>query len=373
MDKFPGILPSNLEKIIFRRLDIKKYARAEFDLCTADTFLEHRYRPGLDVYISGHPDFSYQVKTIDLGDDKDIGFRDDGPDKPVYGAAIGDSFTWGVGVGGKDIWVEKLEDMLGRDVINMGYSYRFGSLQELRLLKKYGLRLKTRVVIWQFFLNDYFENIKFLEWEKSGLDFKEWRESLKKKNAAREKKRLTAIRKFLEDNSTFYRLGKWWVKKKVLRDNNYLEPLGVKFSNGQLNYVFHAWMFEEADLTNQIIKKGCYLTQEAVKQAFELCREIEASLVVVIVPTKEQASWKFAGPLLFKESFDEIDIDEPNQVIEEFCKTHGIPCLNLTSPFREKTETGAQLYFREDGHWNEKGHELGANLIYKFLLSKRII
>ena len=130
-------------------------------------------------------------------------------------------------------------------------------------------------------------------------------------------------------------------------------------------------MFEEADLTNPIIKKGCHLTQEAVKQAFDLCREIEASLVVVIVPTKEQASWKFAGPLLVKENF--IDIDEPNRVMEEFCKTHGIPCLNLTSPFREKTETGVQLYFREDGHWNEKGHELGADLIYKFLVSKKII
>lgn len=372
ISKFRGILPPPLKKVLSRRLNIKRYAETEMSLCIADNLLEHRYKPGLDIYVEGHPDFSYRVKTINFGKE-DIGFRDDGLDSPPFAVAIGDSFTWGVGVNGGEIWVERLEKMLGKDVFNMGYSYRFGSLQELRLFERYGLRLKPRLVLWQFFLNDYYENIKFLEWEESGMDFKQWREFLREKNMPRNRKKFLGIRKFLEENSFFYRLGKWLIKKKLLHDYSYLEPLGIKFSSGQIDYVFHGWIFREGDLALPQITRGCFLSQEAIQQAYELCKKIDATLVVVVVPAKEQAAWKFAGPLLLGDKAKEVDIDRPVRIIKDFCKKNYIPCLDLTSYFREKTEEGIQLYFREDGHWNKKGHALAAELVYRFLISEGLI
>jgi hypothetical protein len=73
----------------------------------------------------------------------------------------------------------------------------------------------------------------------------------------------------------------------------------------------------------------------------------------------------------------EFDYDQPNRILGEFAKQEVITTLQLMPTFRKyHTETGQYLHGFGSGtigHWNERGHFLGAKEIHKFLTEKRLI
>jgi hypothetical protein len=108
-----------------------------------------------------HPEFQYRVRTVDLGL-PGIGFRDDGLDGEPWAVAIGDSFTYGTGVEGQATWPELLEASCGQDVANLGVS-GYSALQNLAMLRNYGLALKPALVLFSVYCNDHQDNLEFLD------------------------------------------------------------------------------------------------------------------------------------------------------------------------------------------------------------------
>jgi len=53
-----------------------------------------------------------------------------------------------------------------------------------------------------------------------------------------------------------------------------------------------------------------------------------------------------------------------------FCQQESLHCLDLTPAFVEQTQTGAELYFRQDAHWNPAGHQLAADLLADYLIEQ---
>src|SRR5262245_43175639 len=71
---------------------------------------------------------------------------------------IGDSFTWGWGVGDQEIYTEILEASLKRaEVINLGVT-AFDTSQEFRYLEVEGMKYEPDIVLLGFCLNDIFTN-----------------------------------------------------------------------------------------------------------------------------------------------------------------------------------------------------------------------
>ena len=62
------------------------------------------------------------------------------------------------------------------------------------------------------------------------------------------------------------------------------------------------------------------------------------------------------------------DLGKPEKILTEFSKENEIEFLKLLSYFKEDFKKFGKLHhFELDGHWNEYGHELAANIIYSYL------
>lgn len=72
-----------------------------------------------------------------------------------------------------------------------------------------------------------------------------------------------------------------------------------------------------------------------------------------------------------------LDYEQPDRILEEFAKQNGVILLQLMPIFREKyLRTGKDLHgFSPSGmgHWNESGHYLAAEEIFKFLKKTELV
>jgi hypothetical protein len=69
---------------------------------------------------------------------------------------------------------------------------------------------------------------------------------------------------------------------------------------------------------------------------------------------------------------DRLDIDRLRRTVVEYCGARGLPCADLTAALKREAQTGKQLYFRTDGHWNKEGNRIVAESLQKFLSEKGI-
>jgi hypothetical protein len=65
------------------------------------------------------------------------------------------------------------------------------------------------------------------------------------------------------------------------------------------------------------------------------------------------------------------DLDKPNRLLSELCAELDIPLLQLEPIFRERLrETGEALHWQYDGHWNQAGIRIAAELMADFILER---
>ncbi len=82
------------------------------------------------------------VKTkIGLNDEKDF--------ENVFAIAVGDSFTFCTGVKRDDCWVELLQKRLRKNIVNLGV-FGYGTVQKFKMLQKFGIRLRPKIIFWQY-------------------------------------------------------------------------------------------------------------------------------------------------------------------------------------------------------------------------------
>jgi hypothetical protein len=69
-----------------------------------------------------------------------------------------------------------------------------------------------------------------------------------------------------------------------------------------------------------------------------------------------------------------FDWEQPDRRLGENLQTMGVPYLRLDPPFREQSAANnEQLLFFREGHWNEAGHQLAAELIYHWLIEQKLV
>ncbi len=49
------------------------------------------------------------------------------------------------------------------------------------------------------------------------------------------------------------------------------------------------------------------------------------------------------------------------ELFSEFCRSAGVPCLDLTALFQEAVRDGGMPFPSVDSHWSPEGHDLVAN------------
>jgi lysophospholipase L1-like esterase len=329
------------------------------------------------------------------------GFRNTHTRTNIHVAALGDSFTDSMTLPEENIWPTLLEQALGKPVQNYGTA-GFGPQQELHVLEDYAIHHHPRVVVVAFFAgNDIFNAEKTDELERSGEAIQRplpgWK--IKKVVARYETFYLFALMsraasQLWGTGSTSANQGK---PSPVSEDLQEISDSGPAFDRGMFSVpikqrrlrfalmppYLQTLGFSKEDLENRL---GWKVTCATLLKMKSISEGSGARLIVMFIPFKSQV----VLPLL-RRSFRDDDLRETfrfyfrqrptmfdlqsmstnrlaqNELMRHFCEKSNIPLLDLTPTFQEKFESGRNLYFSDDSHWNAEGHALAAVELAQFM------
>ena len=275
------------------------------------------------------------LNSLDLRD------REIGPKPPdeLRVLALGDSFTYGLGVEEPQTFVRRTESLL-RDrareavlpaavrVINGGVGG--GPFRQEKWLREVGLGLAPDLVVHAFFIgNDVYDA---LAWQKtrgaSEQPGRGWRGSL---------------RQSVLLDWTWARLTRLPVLDRWLFDR------GLRYQD----YGLHL-----RDMP-QVERQGWELVRGVLKQEIRLLRERDVPLLVMIIPSSAQVRYGDQRP-------PEQDNELPNRILEEFLTEQGAPFLDLLPRIEQQPEKDG-FYYTLDLHWTSRGHRFAAEVLAETL------
>ena len=263
---------------------------------------------------------------------------------------IGDSYVEGWYVSDDQTVATVLEQRLRRPVSNLAVS-GYGTLQELEVLRRYGLPMRPRLVAWFFFEgNDLYDDQSFED---------------------------TML--FLEDHEVEdlgFDLGLRFDWPRFRRASL------VRNTHGWLRQAVHplvpqplpphGWFLDDTG-TPQLLAYHDYAalpfteyeserfgtTKQAIRDGVALGRDLGVAVVPVFVPMKfrvygEHCTFAAESPCRHWQPWD-----LPER-FSTFCATEGLECLDLSPLMQDEAAAGRLLYAPEDSHWNEAGHEFVA-------------
>jgi hypothetical protein len=269
-------------------------------------------------------------------------------DRYVDGVAVGDSFTFCF-TDEEDCWVQRFGALTDRNIINLGITST-GSVSHLRVLENFGMPLQPPLVIWQWFGNDANEDY-----------------GLAKLRGETDVESTTPPppipeRSWLEENSAFYVLLELYLGDESEFDASlqfhnpeYAEQGDVKLAFGQ-PYLWGA--FDQSQPTNQY---GWQRSQEAFLKAWEDVESYGGTLLIILMPTKEQVYRAMSEPLLGADKL--ALLDQPYEMMLDFCARENLTCFDLMPVFASYAEAGEQLYYTTDMHLNARGNQVLAEAL----------
>jgi GDSL-like Lipase/Acylhydrolase family len=311
----------------------------------------YRRHPALGYVIKPETDFVYFGEDFSFRfqtrlNYPDAGFRGGTSGGPAWGAAFGDSFTFGVGVDQNATWVALLSKMVNREIINFGVPGH-GPYQYTRVLKIYGIPRRPKIVFYTLFANDL----------KDGLRFQ---------NRKTRRKRNITFKQFLKRSSASYNLvGNFTQFLEKNLANNTWDGIGLKLLSRKLRnphdvpekYFQSAW----AGLATQI--------DDAIAES----RRIQATFILLYFPSKEEVYWELVKARVAAIEHFEERIQRLSKTTHDFCEARQLLCLDLGPALKDRGLRGEIFYFPVDIHWNERGHLVVAQAIHKFLIAHKIV
>ncbi|MCQ3980056.1 MAG: hypothetical protein DPW09_42100 [Anaerolineae bacterium] len=363
----PGLLPLETHSQLSQKagwlaaVGLPQFLAEYRALWAEDDFLRERMKPDLDTVIHGNPEYpAWPIKTSSLGGGQ-AGFRDTLPDgvRP-YALVLGDSFGFGVGVAAEETWLEQVETQTGLTFANLS-QVGASSLQEARIYQRYGRDLPAQVVFWMFFQNDLKDNLRFAQWLNPDEDVPQ---------AVRLPSQpcTGALHRLLKRYSLAYELLLYWQHTCEYS----AMTAAPTYQDDHLSLTFcldHDIC--DPQVQAQMLTAGWPLTRRALQDTLALLEPTGATLVILIVPSKEQVYWEQYQQVAALSPGNNIDhMIEP---LRRFCAAERLHCLDLTPVLRAEAQQGRQLYFSIDIHWNAAGHGVVAREVEKYLQRENLL
>lgn len=284
---------------------------------------------------------------------------------------LGDSFTYGVGVTLENTYSKKLENILNKrknanyEAINMGFADG-GYTTDIHYLylKEKGLDFSPDAVFLGLFIGNDISDLNRNTWVKN--------------NSNRFPENITSEYHYVDDKNRlriYYENESYYEKYRTLGKVNYFlskkSHLFVLFKNFVIRKTYQPEkIFLERipeDSMSNINK-----IEALIKEMKKISGENNALFIVVIIPPKTQvwdSEWQKYHQI-YKNLYPSRNM--PQKLFMDFCESNNVTCINLLPKFFGKANEGG-LYYPIDGHWDEKGHQLAADIIYKELAKENIL
>ena len=332
-------------------------------------------------------------------DHDEHGFRNP---KGVTRAAIvtiGDSHTYGVSVQASEAWPRVLERLSGCRVYNMGVS-TYGPLQYTELARD-STRLQPRLIV----VGIYFGNDLSESWQRYLADPTRYavpdallRPATELENESPLRRRVidfytmgagrdlkpngmivSSARQLLSDNSAlwgFFRAAKLQLVggPATTLDRSFqsavssLTPQQLAyasvFEGGGWRTIFTAgYRMVALDAADPRIVAGRWLTERAIEDIASVAHSIGATVLVVLLPTKESVFAPKVGDLGAHEYLEQLVRDEAvhRRHMMDFLTARKIAHVDASRALGSLQ--GQPFYENADGHPNPRGHEAIANAV----------
>ena len=188
------------------------------------------------------------------------------------------------------------------------------------ILTSYAVQWNPKLVVYGFYINDFFETLDFLEWQNSGEDWFTFHSGYWCGPAANLSLGPSVMWKYLPGIYTSWR---------------YVNSKGAK-------HRLHRLKIDMNHAFNQTIP---YLDRAA-----NICAERQIDFLLMLIPSKRN--------VLHGDSAE----DQLYDMVVQRCREHQISYADLRTLFRER-QMDESLYLVEDAHWNRNGMLFAANVI----------
>jgi lysophospholipase L1-like esterase len=310
-----------------------------------DPYLGFVYPPNYEGrFEREHGGFAFTYTTDEHG------FRNPSPwPERAEIVVLGDSMAFGFGVDDADAWTTLLADWLpGIRIVNLGL-IGAAPQQYFRIFETYGQTLHPDLVLFCLFPgNDLADAGKFKRWLQAGSpgNYGLWRRG---PDQAREPAR--SLRDLLEQSYLVMLL-----RDARRRVGSQFSGRTIDFPDGGRLQLAPAVYADNQELA-QPGHPNFRLVVDAVEKTRALAERGGSKFLALLVPTKEEVYL----PLL----------DEEMPLATAPFAAHfdatGLPYLDLTPDFQARAREGERLFFEVDGHPNEAGYRLIAEVVLEHL------
>ena len=345
-----------------RVIEPKKVLREYFE--QPHPVFHHRFVPGASgFYKSAEFNVSYSINSLGLRHREIPRKKPEGTKRVLL---LGDSFTEGNGVEGKDAFpaqVQALVDAAGLptrwEVINAGEG-SYSPLLEYLLLKKQLIDLEPDLVILNLDLSDVYDDIQYTKlatFDVSGDPLAVLADP-EKKPGPWYVEATYSVKDFLKDNARLYN----FLRRRIA-------PLMMAppDTSGDVRVDKYAMIRDGYDPGDG---RDWSLTFDYIERIRNLLAARGIPLWLTVYPYAHQISpreWH-GGRVFWGFEQNRVYTAAPQKKVEELGRKRGIRVINMTDAFLERSKKEFPLYFAYDGHFLPAGHAVAAEVIFQHLL-----
>ncbi len=344
------------------------------------------------------------------------GFRNSKSLKSADIVAMGDSFTYGVGVSGRQSWPSQLQRISGQSVYNMGKG-GYGSIEALMLVDKAIPMEPSWIVFATYNGNDLVDAFRAVYDRQIYSEFKTDDPAVRDELSRLEEtdhlftkiKKLTGVMwasPYSEQNQTenadkpkqmSLSPGKQVKDLKILRlfyavervlQKTFIDTRARRFEwekqhpDSVLHELFETPKFKTLftpayrhlamNLEDPRIEEGLKISQKAIKQMNETAKSHSIQYLVLMIPTKERAFYELYPEYGMKPSESMYWlVQQENQIRERmlsFFQKNQISYIDLLPVLKDCFKREQQPYFEDnDGHFNPVGQAAAAEAVNHFI------
>jgi len=340
-----------------------------------DEYVHHKYAPSKTLRAYDPADFDVRIRINNKGfRGRDL--SDDKPPGTYRIVMLGDSFTFGAGVGDDQTFSRVLEDILNAaspgkyEVVNCGVESYSPVLEYIQLRRNID-ELKPDMVIMNFDMSDLTNDLVYRKQASFGADG--------------EPLAVSGMEDYRRSREGMWTRLRSWVYENLFITTALIETIGKRFRGDtgieDVNVetgIEREWMMMLIHTLKNVPQpensaEMYGMVEDSILWTKKLCEEHGCVLVLATYPWGHQVSddeWKPGRYEWLPRDTNLSNIsDRTVDKLARFSTANGIPFLDTFPAFRNY-RGGSRLYHTHDIHWTPAGQRLMAETIAAFIESR---